>query len=184
MSLKKEKDQKAIFSLGLLALTVLLIGFTAAQVISMTRGTSQGPLLTRETLDQITNGNNSRQYLDAYQTAAEKLSRKNMFVPPPAGPAEPGDCTAIFGDEARIGDRWYKAGDKFGDAEVIAVGPTQVTLLFEDKRIIRTPVLKIEDNSRRSSSSRFSSREQSRNRSRDQSRDSRSSRSSSSSRRR
>ncbi len=164
MNWQNEKDQKAIFSLGLLALTVLLIGFTAAQVISMTRGTSQGPLLTRETLDQITNGNNSRQYLDAYQTAADKLSRKNMFVPPPAGPAEPGDCTAIFGDEARIGNRWYKAGDKFGDAEVIAVGPTQVTLLFEDQRITRAPVLKLEEQSSRNRSSRTSSsRDQSRN---------------------
>ena len=161
MNWQNEKDKKAFFSLGLLALAVLLIGFTAAQVISMTRQTSPGPLLTRETLDQITNGSNTRQYLEDYQAAARELTQKNMFVPPPEGPAEPGDCTAIFGDEARIGDRWYKSGDRLGEAEVVAIGPTSVTLLWDCRRITRTPVLKMEDNSRRSSRSNSSSRNRS-----------------------
>ena len=161
MNWQNEKDRKAVFSLGFVALTVLLIGFTAAQVISMTRGTSQGPLLTRETLNQITNGSNTRQYLEEYQAAARELTRKNMFVPPPEGPAEPGECTAIFGDEARIGDRWYKAGDRLGEAEVVAIGPTSVTLLWDGRRITRTPVLRLEDNSRRSSRSNSSSQDRS-----------------------
>ena len=161
MNPQNEKDKHTLFSLGLLALTMLLIGFTAAQVISMTRQTSQGPLLTRETLDQITNGSNTRQYLEDYQAAAKELTQKNMFVPPPEGPAEPGDCTAIFGDEARIGDRWYKSGDRLGEAEVVAIGPTSVTLLWDGRRITRTPVLRLEDNSRRSSRSNSSSRNRS-----------------------
>ena len=164
MNWQNEKDRKTLYSLGFLALAVLLTGFTAAEVISIARGTGSAPLLTKDTLEQISPDREKiQQYFDDYKTAARQLTRNNMFVPPPDTSEEPGDCTAIFGNEARIGNRWVKTGDRIGAAEVVAVEPTRITLLFEDRRITRSPVLKLEDNSRRSSTSGFSLRDQSRN---------------------
>ena len=142
-----------------------MMGFTTAEVINISRGSNQIPLLTKETLEQIQpDQEETQQYLAQYQKAADELTKQNMFVPPPDESEPPADCTAIFGDEARIGNRWFKAGDQVGDAEVVAVGPTSVTLYWEDRIITRAPVLRLEDESNRRSS-RSSSRDSSRDRS-------------------
>ena len=128
--------------MGLLGLAMLMTGLTAAELIKITHGTDQDALITKEALDQIRSGKGTAQrYLAQYQKAADKLARRNMFVPPPDGFEPPGDCTAIFGDEARIGERWVKAGDTIGNTKVLEVGPTAVTLLWEGKKITRSPIL-------------------------------------------
>ncbi|MFC1783803.1 hypothetical protein ACFL02_09510 [Planctomycetota bacterium] len=84
--------------------------------------------------------------LEQYQEAADKLARQNRFIPPPKPKTEtkaepPGNCSAIFGDEALVGGKWVKVGDKVSEAVVLAVEPTRVTLRWEGRRITRAPVL-------------------------------------------
>jgi len=154
MNWHNEKDRKTVFSVGLLGLAVLMLGFTAAEVINIARGAYQSPFLTKEALEQIRpDKERAKQYLDQYQKAAADLTQNNMFVPPPDTSVEPGDCIAILGDEACFGEnRWVRAGDRLGDADVVAVGPVSVTLLWEGRNITRAPVLRLEDASNRRTS--------------------------------
>lgn len=161
MNLRNENDRKSLLSLIFLALAVLLAVLTAAEVIIIFQSSDQSAQLSQVTLDQIRpDEQTAKLYLSQYQKAADQLSRQNNFVPPPSAPKPPSGCTAIFGDAAQIGDRWVQVGDNISDAEVLAVEPTRVVLLWQDKEISLAPKLAENSSNRRSSSS---SRNQSRN---------------------
>jgi len=146
LNLRNTKDRKTAFSLVFFVLAVLLTGLTTAELIKIASGATSDQTISKEALAQLTPDDEKVQhYLNQYQATAEELMGNNSFVPPPSGPESPGDCTAIFGDEARIGDRWVSVGDRVGEAEVIEIGPTRVTLMLEDRRITRSPVLVVEN---------------------------------------
>lgn len=71
---------------------------------------------------------------------ADNLKKNNLFSPPPPKEHPIKDVFAIFGDEALINDRWYKAGDSVGDAKITAIGPTSVTTLWDGKEKIFYPI--------------------------------------------
>jgi hypothetical protein len=58
---------------------------------------------------------------------ADELKKNNLFSPPPPK-ANPVKDVQIFGNEAWINGKWYKAGDMVADAKVVAIGPTSVTI--------------------------------------------------------
>ena len=154
MNLKNEKDRKNLYSVVLLALAAMLMGFTAFAVAQIAQADSENNALTEEDLKQIRpDQEKTQEYLQAYQKAATELTAHNMFVPPQDDTEPEADCTAIFGDEARIDNRWVKIGDRVGSAEVVAMGPTSVTLLWQDREIMRSPILRMESNSNNRSSS-------------------------------
>jgi len=133
------KNKSEFFSLVLLILALLFTGLTAAELMLIAGGNNRNLPITAQMQDQIRNDKQaSQRYLEQYQQAAEQLARNNNFIlPVQAEP--PGDCTAIFGDEAYFGDRWIRAGDILGDAQVLDVGPTAVTLQWQGQRITRSP---------------------------------------------
>jgi len=151
MNLKNEKDRKSIGSVMLLALAIVLLGGTAMLLAKIAGADSTNATLTKEALAQITpDAEKTKESLQSYKKAAADLAEHNMFVPRSDESEPPGDCTAIFGDEARIGNRWYSIGDRVGDARIESIEPTVVTLLFEGQSITRKPVLVAENNSRNS----------------------------------
>ena len=151
MNLKNGQDRKSFFSVVLLALAIVLLGGTAMLLVKIAGANYEDTALTEEALAQIRpDAEKTQEYLQAYKKAATDLTAQNMFVPLSDESEPPGDCTAIFGDEARIGNRWYKAGDRVGDARIESIEPTLVTLLLNDERITRKPVLVAESNSRNS----------------------------------
>jgi len=153
MNLKDEKDRKSLLSVVLLTLAVTLMGFTVFELAQIARADNDINALTDEDFKQIRpDAEKTREYLDAYQKAATSLTEHNMFVPPQDETEPEADCTAIFGDEARIDNRWVKIGDRVGGAEVVALGPTVVTLLWQDREIRRSPVLREEGRSNNRSS--------------------------------
>ena len=151
MNLKNEKERRSFFSVVLLAVAIVLLGGTAMLLAKIAGADSQNAALTEEALAQIKpDAEKTKESLQAYKKAAADLAEHNMFVPRSDESEPPGDCTAIFGDEARIGNRWYQTGDRVGDARIESIEPTVVTLLFEGQRITRKPVLVAESNSRNS----------------------------------
>lgn len=68
------------------------------------------------------------------------LKRNNLFSPPLPKEHPIKDVFAIFGDEVLINDRWYKVGDRVGDAKITAIGPTSVTTVWEGKEKIFYPI--------------------------------------------
>lgn len=71
---------------------------------------------------------------------ADTLKKNNLFSPPPPKEHPIKEIFAIFGDEVLINDRWYKAGDRVGDAKITAIGPISVTTVWEGKERIFYPI--------------------------------------------
>ncbi len=157
---RHSKYSSELFLPVFLILALVLTGLSAAGWMKITGGNDRVSLITAETLDQIRPDQETAQrYLAQYRKAADQLARNNSFVPP-AQTEPPGDCTAIFGDEAFIGGRWVKAGDTISDAKVLEIGPTAVTLQWEGKRITRSPVLVADNTSKNSSPKRSANKQQ------------------------
>ncbi len=86
-------------------------------------------------------GNNEetgKELLKKDNETANKLKKKNMFVPPPPK-AKPPVCLGIIGSSAIINNKYYKVGDKIGAAELIAIGTKDVTIKWEDKEMKLVP---------------------------------------------
>ncbi len=81
-----------------------------------------------------------RRSVKASETIAEELKKRNLFSPlqPPHHPVT--SVLGILGDEALIGDRWYKAGDLIDDAEIIAIEPTQVRIQWQGQETVFVPM--------------------------------------------
>lgn len=68
---------------------------------------------------------------------SEKLKESHMFAPPkPKRPAP--TCMGIIGDCALFGDKLYKEGQDIGGGKILAIGPTDVTILWEgqEKKLV------------------------------------------------
>ena len=72
-----------------------------------------------------------REKLGGLRGIADALKKANLFVPPRPRQHPVSAVLGIMGDEALINDKWYKAGDKIGDARIVAVEPTQVKIEWD-----------------------------------------------------
>jgi len=68
------------------------------------------------------------------KASAEALKKSNLFVRqmPKEHPVKQVD--GILGAEVLIGDKWYKVGEKVGEATVVAVAPTEVTIEWQGQK--------------------------------------------------
>ena len=71
---------------------------------------------------------------------AEELKKKNLFSPPEPNNKSIKEVIGILGNEALIGGKWYKAGDKIGEAEILAIEATQIRYRWEGKELTAAPI--------------------------------------------
>ena len=76
----------------------------------------------------------------ASEVIAEELKKRNLFSPPQPPRHPVTSVLGILGDEALIGDRWYKAGDTIGDAKIVAIEPVQVRIRWQGRETVFTPM--------------------------------------------
>lgn len=86
------------------------------------------------------NDNDVKEYLAESMAVADELKKKNLFVPPVQKKHPVSMVFGILGDEALINGKWYKAGAKVGDAKIVSVEPTKVTIEWEGKEKVFAPI--------------------------------------------
>jgi hypothetical protein len=71
---------------------------------------------------------------------AEAIKQKNLFIkePPKEHPIKQVD--GILGSEAFIAGKWYKAGEKVGDATIVEICPTFVKVEWDGKTTNVAPI--------------------------------------------
>ena len=84
--------------------------------------------------------NDVEEHLAESKTIAEELKKKNLFVPPTPKKHPVSQVSGILGNEVLINGKWYKVGDKIGDAKIVAIEPTQVKIEWEGKEKIFAPI--------------------------------------------
>jgi hypothetical protein len=87
-----------------------------------------------------TDANGLKESLAQARTSAEQLKQKNLFVKPAPKQHPVGEVLGILGDEALIGDKWYKVGDSVGDAKIVAIEPTKVRVAWDGQEKEFSPI--------------------------------------------
>ncbi len=129
-------------SWGLLAAAVLLGVFTVAKVAGfcVQRGRMQAlGSLAGSTGDP----NRLKQSLGEAKKTVDSLKQNNLFIkaPPKENPVK--QVEGILGREALIGGKWYKVGDKVGDAKIVAIAATQVEVEWDGKKTSFSPITSV-----------------------------------------
>jgi hypothetical protein len=136
----RKSDSHSVGSV-FLAVALLLAALTFAEAASFFAGPAQArsimagvAALSKQDPDGM------QSYLEQTKKTAEALKKQNAFVkqPPKENPVKQVD--GILGSELLIGDKWYKTGDKIGDATVIAIESTQVIVEWDGKQTSFTPM--------------------------------------------
>ncbi|MGE5296589.1 MAG: hypothetical protein ACM3VT_17350 [Solirubrobacterales bacterium] len=126
-------------SLILAAIAVLLGAsiFTKVMGFCVERGRMQGVAgWNRGEADP----NALKNCLSEAKKTADAIRQKNLFIkePPKEHPIKQVD--GILGDEAFIAGKWYKAGEKVGDATIVEVLPTFVKVEWDGKTTNLAPI--------------------------------------------
>lgn len=70
----------------------------------------------------------------------EEIKKNNLFLPAAARQNPVSDVIGILGQEALIGDKWYKVGDSVGDAKIVAIEPTKVKVVWNGQQKEFAPI--------------------------------------------
>ena len=125
---------------GLIAATVLLGAWACARVVGYFNGPAHADDRVAQALTRsVPDANEVKPYLDKAREVAEALKKKNLFSkePPKEHPVKQID--GILGAEVLIGDKLYKVGEKVGDATILAIEPTKVTVEWNGQKKTFSP---------------------------------------------
>ncbi len=128
--------------------SILLLGVsTVAAVLIFTAVT--GFLATSSKADTLVNGalaqgkpdpKEVEERLAGSKAIATELKQNNLFAPPPPKEHPVKAVSGIMGDEVLIGDRWYKVGDRVGDANIVAIEATLVRIAWDGSEKTFAPI--------------------------------------------
>jgi len=126
--------------LPLLAAAAVLLGASAFAKVAgfyVERGQMQGIAgFARAEPDP----NGLKTCLGEAKKTADAIRQKNLFIkePPKQNPVKQVD--GILGNEAFIAGKWYKAGDKVGDATILEIHATFVKVQWDGKETKFAPI--------------------------------------------
>jgi hypothetical protein len=133
MNLNGIKNRKEYISKVLFAVSVVLAVLTAGKVLSFAVSSIRtGGRIEAAVAKNGQNDEAVKACIAANRAVADKIKERNMFAEPKAKPNPP-TCIAILGSKALINDKWYGVGDEVVGAKIVAIGPKDVTILWEEK---------------------------------------------------
>ena len=135
------KEKKEVVSFVLLGVSALLAVLILIKVGSFFAASVRAERLVKKAVAQNNiDAKDMEKYFAESKTIANKLKRENLFAPPPPKQNPVKEVWGIFGDEVLIEDKWYKVGDKVGDAKIVAIGPTSVKIEWDGKEKAFAPI--------------------------------------------
>jgi len=84
--------------------------------------------------------NDMEKYFAKSKAIADELKKNNLFAPPLPKQHPVKQVSGILGNEVLIKDKWYKTGDKVGEAIIVAVEPTLVRIEWESSEKVFAPI--------------------------------------------
>ncbi|MHC4569129.1 MAG: hypothetical protein ACYTE3_25640, partial [Planctomycetota bacterium] len=133
---KKELVATALFAVSALSLVLIVLKVTGFFVTS-----ARAEETVKQAIEQSKpDSDNVGAQFDKIEKVANALKRQNLFSPP-APPRNPVTAVqGVFGDEALINGKWYEAGKMVGEAKIVAVTPTAVTVEWNGKKTVFNPI--------------------------------------------
>ena len=135
------KNKKELVPTVLLGVSVLCGILILVKVTSFFVASARAESVVKRAIKQ--NGadpNNIEKQLASSAAITDELKKNNLFAPPPAKQHPVKEVWGIFGDQVLIKDKWYNVGDTVGDAKIVAIGPTSVTIMWDGKEKSFLPI--------------------------------------------
>jgi len=139
--LKVLKEKKELVSVVLLGVSAFFAVLILVKVTGFFTASARAENLVKKAIAQNeTDANDMGKYFAKYKVLADALKKNNLFVPsaPKQHPVK--EVWGIFGNEVLIKDKWYKIGAGVGDAKIVAIGPTQVTIEWDGNKKTFAPI--------------------------------------------
>ncbi len=141
MKLDYLKENERLAPRALLGVAALLAILTVAKLWDYHSTSAEAQSIVAKAVDQDkADPNLVKENLAGFKKIADAIKKKNLFVPVPPKRHPVSAVLGIMGEEALIKDKWYKVGDKIGDAKVIAVEATQVKIEWDGKEKYFAPI--------------------------------------------
>lgn len=141
MNINNLKEKKELISVVLLGVSVVLAVSIIIKVTGFFTASAKAENIVKTAIAQnAEDANDVDKYFTKYKTLADALKKNNLFAPPPPKQHPVSEVLGIFGDEVIIRDKLYKVGDKVGDAKIVAIEATQVTIEWDGKTKTFSPM--------------------------------------------
>jgi hypothetical protein len=135
MKLDYLKERKGLVPIALHLLSVCFVVLILVKVTGFYVGSARaGRLVQRARGQSKLDPNDLEKYFAQSRAIAEELKKKNLFAPPPPKKHPVSQVLGILGNEALINGKWYRVGDKIGEAKIVSIEPTRVTVEWEGKK--------------------------------------------------
>ncbi len=141
MTIDYLKEKKELVSVILLCVSAVLAVSILVKVTGFFTASARAEKIVTDAIAQNTeDANDIDKYFTKYKVLADALKKNNLFAPPVAKQHPVKEVTGIFGDEVIIRDKLYKLGDKVGDATIVSIEATQVTIEWDGKKKTFAPI--------------------------------------------
>jgi hypothetical protein len=141
MRLDDLKEKKELMTIALLSVSVVSAVLIVVKVTGSLGASAKAEEMVRQAIDcSEPDAKNLTAQLGKFKKDADALKKQNLFSPPQPRQNPVKAVLGIFGDEALINGRWYKAGSKVADAKILAVGPTSVTVEWDGETKVFSPI--------------------------------------------
>jgi hypothetical protein len=128
------KQRKELVSLVLLGLSAALAMTIAVRIAGFFVASARAEKLIEDAAVMTkVDPNDTEKYFAKAKEMAEELKKKNLFAPPPKKENPVKGVSGIMIPKALINGKWYKVGDKIGDAELLEIEPMFVKVKWEGK---------------------------------------------------
>jgi hypothetical protein len=141
MTLDYLKEKKELVSTVLLVVSVLSAVLILVKVTGFFAASAKAEDAVKNAIAHSEpDPKNVTAQLATFKKVADALKKSNLFSPPATKQNPIKMVMGIFGDEALINGKWYKAGAKVGDAKILAVNPTSVETEWDGKKKTFNPI--------------------------------------------
>ena len=135
------KDKRQLISRLLLLVSVILGVLILFKVTGFFTVSARAERLVANAVAQSkADPNDAEKHFAKSKEIADELKRKNLFVPPSPKQEPIKKVAAILGDEVLVDGKWYKVGDRIGDANVVAIEATCARFEWNGKEIVKYPM--------------------------------------------
>jgi hypothetical protein len=139
MKIEAWKNKTEFLTRALVAVAALLVAVTFLKV-GFFVNSSNAMMMVAQADPNKAGPDDVKKLLAETKARADEIKKNNLFVPGLAKQNPVHEVIGILGREALIGDKWYKVGDRVGDARIVAIEPTKVKVAWDGKEQEFSPI--------------------------------------------
>jgi len=135
------RQQKRLIPFALLGISAAFAVLILIKTTSFFVASARAEALVRRAASQAKPDAEAMKECEAKSLAiADDLKKSNLFSPPPPKQHPVSSVLGILGDEVLIEDKWYKAGDRVGEARIVAIETSRVRIEWQGREKVFAPI--------------------------------------------